>query len=104
MLRTILVLMLMLLSACDAPVKTRVIVCGGPSNFNCPVWMYCELGEFCGGIDKEGICKPRPEYCEDNEAFVCGCDGTTYRNACWAAAKGKSIKTSGSCEAIPADQ
>jgi hypothetical protein len=43
------------------------------------------------------VCKPRPQVCTDNSDPVCGCDGNTYSNACYAARKGTGVMSKGAC-------
>jgi hypothetical protein len=52
----------------------------------------------CGFSDGSGVCKPIPEICTDDVNPVCGCNGTTYSNACEAAAKGVSVQSQGACQ------
>jgi hypothetical protein len=64
----------------------------------------CGEGEFCerqGCDDTEGHCEPRPDACDAVFAPVCGCDGTTYGNACEAAGAGVNVASEGKCEGEP---
>jgi len=60
---------------------------------------YCskELGD-CEG---RGACLPRPQGCYEIYAPVCGCDGRTYSNDCFAAAAGVNIEYEGPCRPVP---
>jgi len=61
----------------------------GPSRF------YCDYGSpACGG---EGGCRDRMSSCGGELVPVCGCDGTSYSNACWASEAGVSIASNGAC-------
>ena len=62
---------------------------------DCAATAYCAKPE--GACDREGACQPRPQSCPDVSAPVCGCDGTTYPNACAAAAAGVSVASPGPC-------
>mgnify|MGYP001175529832 CR=1 FL=1 len=55
-------------------------------------------GNVCGTADALGTCEPRPIRCPDDVAPVCGCDGVTYDNACWAYVEGTDVAFSGTCE------
>ena len=75
-------------------------VCGGPHGIPCE-----ELRDFCkfpvgtcGRFDVFGMCTPRPETCPEYPDPVCGCDGVTYENPCFADAAGVSIAHWGACE------
>lgn len=77
-----------------------VRVCPGPG----PVWL-CTPEEFCkvpvGVCDPPGpvgVCTLPPLGCPDNVDPVCGCNGTTYFNACEADADGVNVAYLGPCE------
>jgi hypothetical protein len=73
--------------------------CGGIAGIACPAGEYCVFaeGDFCGATDQSGTCAKRAEVCTTDVNPVCGCDGTTYSNACQAARAGVSVRTPGSC-------
>lgn len=61
----------------------------------CTDGLFCDfkVGQ-CGDI---GDCAVFPASCEPVFDPVCGCDRTTYMNACMAAASGVSVNFAGSC-------
>ena len=68
----------------------------------CPGGSYCNFPDEadCGRFDAPGVCTPLTDVaCRDIYQPVCGCDGTTYGNACSAAQAGMSIDHEGECEA-----
>jgi hypothetical protein len=87
-----------------------VLSCGGGSgggdepgdcntNADCEITEYCETSaEDCEGV---GECVTMPTACFDVWDPVCGCDGTTYGNACEAGAAGVSVAYSGVCIVDP---
>ena len=72
-------------------------VCGGIQGIGCGEDQYCNLGIGNCCCDFQGTCEEQPEMCTMNYDPVCGCDGTTYGNACQAAAAGISIDREGEC-------
>jgi hypothetical protein len=53
------------------------------------------LGSGCG---TPGGCARRPNDCGGVLAEVCGCDGLTYTNECWAGSGGTRVAHDGACE------
>jgi hypothetical protein len=65
---------------------------------DCGADEYCELPVgVCGNADANGTCQPRPDGCIEIFQPVCGCDGQTYSNDCFARMAGASISSEGEC-------
>ncbi len=69
---------------------------------------FCGEGEYChydhtnpvlacGISDTAGTCRPLPDNCLEHAHTFCGCDGTSYNNACEAARAGINIVSEGPC-------
>lgn len=86
-------------SECKPPAQA----CGTRGAKPCPEGSYCDFPEQneCGRTDKGGSCKVIPEVCTEQYEPVCGCDGQTYDNPCYAQASGVSVESSGACEKEP---
>ena len=71
----------------------------------CAVNGDCVGAEFCStpvdSCGREGACASIPEVCDRTRDPVCGCDGNSYDNACFAAQARTSVKSPGSCGPPP---
>jgi hypothetical protein len=86
--------------ACPA---TDVQACGGLLGQGCDAGEYChyEAEAMCGAADQTGVCLPEPELCYEVYSPVCGCDGVTYSNECFAHHAGTSVSSEGECAPPP---
>jgi hypothetical protein len=76
--------------------------CGGIAGIECPSGQFCDL-PACGIADQLGVCKAVPEACPEIYSPVCGCDGQTYANECFAHGAGVSVQHLGECGSPPGD-
>jgi hypothetical protein len=76
--------------------------CGGTTGVVCGEGSYCKRPDGECAEDAEGVCTPTPGICQPIILQVCGCDGTTYDNACVAAGLGISVDHEGECAPAPA--
>lgn len=74
--------------------------CGGLLGLQCDKGEYCDfaIDAMCGAADQTGVCRAVPDVCFLVVAPVCGCDGNTYNNSCFAARAGTSVAKQGACE------
>jgi hypothetical protein len=73
---------------------------GCSSSAQCTQHEFCKIDGACavsGG--KLGTCTGYPTPCSLIDAPVCGCDGKTYGNGCFANSAGVNIAYSGACTA-----
>ncbi|HYP87149.1 MAG TPA: hypothetical protein VEQ59_03335, partial [Polyangiaceae bacterium] len=84
---------------CSADAGPQLEPCGGAAAHRCAANDYCAYfeGQMCGRADASSYCKPRPTACGEVAAPVCGCDGTTYDNACSAHRAGVGVDSSAAC-------
>jgi hypothetical protein len=79
----------------------QLVACRGLPPNSCEDDEYCAYleGLLCGALDAVSVCRPRPTGCDDYLAEVCGCDGKTYSNACYAHRAGVGLLYARACEA-----
>lgn len=77
--------------------------CGGFGGWTCGENEFCAYTPeaTCGFADALGTCAPMPQFCIQLFDPVCGCDGQTYSNGCFANAAGTSVSHEGECEPPP---
>lgn len=85
------------LGECPAPTP-----CGGNTGHTCGTGQYCKRDSGQCSANDEGVCRLKPTSCSSSVSLVCGCDGTTYDNACRAAKAGVTVSETGACQAATA--
>lgn len=87
----------------ECPVRAGALgdTCGTRGVPPCGEGLFCNFPSTanCGRADAPGTCAERPTTCDSRVRRVCGCDATTYANACAANLAGVSVETNGACRA-----
>ncbi len=85
------------LGACAADTSCEAVTCGGTTGVTCLPDQFCMRPEGTCAADAEGECTEIPLSCPTLSTPVCGCDGITYFNACFAQTSGVSVSHTGAC-------
>jgi hypothetical protein len=72
--------------------------CGGTTGVQCAADQFCKHDQGACAADAQGVCAPMPAFCPPTLTQVCGCDGTTYSNSCFADAAGVAVDHAGPCQ------
>ncbi|MEZ4266244.1 MAG: Kazal-type serine protease inhibitor domain-containing protein, partial [Myxococcota bacterium] len=94
-------------NSCEAAAKGATVAAKGECTATCGGFIGEECGgegEFCNwpaglcnAADIQGTCEPVPEFCPENYAPVCGCDGNTYSNDCFRLMAQVQLDHKGAC-------
>ena len=90
------------LGACAADTSCEPVACGGTTGTTCQPDQFCMRPEGTCAADAQGECTEIPLTCPILSAPVCGCDGITYFNACFAQTAGVTLLHAGACTPGPA--
>ncbi len=82
------------LNSCVAQANGVTVYNQGPCSENCYDPTYVEI---CGQTSTDPVSGVVNLLCPQTPAPVCGCDGITYTNSCYAQASGMSFYTPGPC-------
>ncbi len=96
--------------AAEGECGTAGQTCGGIAALPCDEGEFCNYepaagGQGCDGTiaDAAGVCQTQPEICTEQYEPVCGCDGMTYSNLCYAHMAGVSVAAPGECPMVSED-
>jgi hypothetical protein len=69
----------------------------------CAPGYFCDqsASPHCGATDQPGVCVKIDRFCTEQYQPVCGCNGTTYGNACSARQASASVLHEGACACDP---
>jgi hypothetical protein len=86
-------------NACFAAMAGKNVDYEGECVSKCSNNTECGADEYCqkDGCIGQGNCTVMPEICLAIYEPVCGCDNTTYSNACMAALSGINVDYEGEC-------
>ena len=73
-------------------------LCGGATRVECRERSFCRFQDAsCGSQEQVGVCEEKPDVCVLVYEPVCGCNGKSYDNRCFAGLEGISVEREGPC-------